>query len=121
MKSTKSVNPHGAAVTGALLAVPFIITNLIVSLRIEPFYALLETIPAVRNSPVFPLLLLFLFPVGAFIAMRPMIQKETQGQRTFYPVNILIAVILLVTFFILFSALGNELYRCEVLKIPNCD
>lgn len=109
-----------AAFIGLLFVLPFIIVNFIVSLRIEPFYSFLGAFPAIRNSTMFPLLLLLLFPVGAFISLRPTL-KSSNGKRKFYILNIVLALIMLIVFLVLFSALAGDAFRCDVLKIPNCD
>jgi hypothetical protein len=40
---------------------------------------------------------------------------------TAWIVNGTISVVLLVVFVVISTALGGDLYRCEVLGIPNCD
>lgn len=119
-KKSISPNPNKAALIGFLFALPFVITNFIVALRIEPFYLFLGSFSVIRNSPIFPLLLLLLFPVGAFVAMRPSL-KKVDGKRKFYLTNSIVAIVLIVVFILLFTALEEELYRCNVLQIPNCD
>lgn len=116
-KTVQTLNPSSAALNGFLFAVPFFILNFIVALRIQPLYSFLGSFPAIRATPLTPLLLLLLFPIGAYIAARPMFY----GKRKFYPLNALVAAGLLVIFWVLFTALGEELYRCDVLNIPNCD
>lgn len=118
---SKDLTPSASAVIGFLLALPFIIVNFIVALRIEPFYSFLGSFPAVRNSSLFPLLLLLLFPIGAYIVIRPMLQKAPDGKRKIYLVNSVLGAIMLLVFLVLFIALGEETYRCDILKIPNCD
>jgi hypothetical protein len=113
------MSPNRSAFVGFLFSLPFIITNFIVSLRIEPIYSFLGSFPVIRNSPFIPLILLLLFPIGAFIALYPMLQANKK--RNFYIANSIVAIILLVVFFILFVALGEEIYRCDILRIPNCD
>lgn len=109
-----------AAFVGFLFSLPFIITNFIVSLRIQPFYSFLEIFPDVRNSTLLPLLLTLLFPVGAFIALWPMV-KLSNGKRKFHFLNIALASVMLFLFFFVFFPLLGDTYRCDVLKIPNCD
>jgi len=110
-----------AALIGFLYTLPFIILNFVVTLRLEPLYSFLGSFPAIRNSPYIPLILLFLFPIGAFIVTRPMLQKGITGTRTFYALNAVLALIILGVFVVFSYGLGQDLYRCEVLKIPNCD
>jgi len=121
MKSLIS-NPKPAALAGFLFALPFLVMNTIVGSRIEPFYSLIR--PDTHTSPFEYVLLavvLLLLPVGAFIAVRPMFQKGVDGERKFYPVNIILAAILVTGFVALSVGLGSDIYRCDVLLIPNCD
>jgi hypothetical protein len=112
---------YRAAIIGFLFVVPFFVANFIVALRIEPLYSFLGSFPAIRNSTFIPLLLLLLFPIGTYIAVRPALQKGPDGKRAMHVVNIAVAAIILAIFLVLFYALGEEAYRCDVLKIPNCD
>lgn len=118
MNSSKTLNPGHSALKGFLFAIPFLVLNFIVVLRLEPFYSFLGSFPVIRNSPFLPLILLLLFPVGVFIAVKPVFNG---GKRRVYLVNLGVAVIMAVMFVILFGALGEEFYRCGILKIPNCD
>ena len=115
------MDPHSAALVGFLFSLPFVITNFIVSSHIEPLYSFLGSFPSVRKSPFLPLALLLLFPIGAFISIRPMLYKGANGKRKIYILNTILAVILIGFFLLFFLALGEEMYRCNVLKVPNCD
>jgi len=115
-------NPRSAALAGFLFALPFLVMNTIVGSRLEPFYSFIR--PDTHTSPfeyVLLAVILLLLPLGAFIAVRPMYQKGVDGKRKFYPVNILLAAILVTGFVALSVGLGSDIYRCDVLQIPNCD
>jgi hypothetical protein len=81
---------------------------------------LLDSFPIIRSSPILPLLLL-LFPVGAYVSMRPMLFKEKDGQIKIYILNSILAALLLAVFLFLFIPLAKDVYTCDILKIPNCD
>jgi len=122
MKNILISNPKSAALVGFLFAMPFLILNAIVGNKIEPFISLIR--PDTHTSPFEYVLLavvLFLLPTGAFIAVRPMFQKGVEGKRKFYLVNTIIAAILVTGFVALSIGLGSDIYRCDVLHIPNCD
>jgi len=115
-------NPRSAALVGFLFALPFLVMNTIVGSRIEPFYSLLR--PDAHTSPfeyVLLAVILIMLPLGAFIAVRLMFQKGADGKRKFYLVNIMLATILVTGFVALSIGLGSDIYRCDVLLIPNCD
>jgi ethanolamine transporter EutH len=115
------LNAHRAAVTGLLFILPFFILNVIVALRFDPFYSLLGAVPAIRNSTLLPLILLLLLPIGAYVAARPMLQKDESGKRKMLILNSIVAVTLIALFIPVFFGLGQDMYRCDILHIPNCD
>ncbi len=110
-----------AALLGFLCTLPFFIANFIVSLRIEPFYALLESFPVIRSSSIFPLVLLLFFPLGAVVSIHPMLFKGKNSNRNIYILNSILAALLLAIFFFIFIPLAKDIYTCDILKIPNCD
>lgn len=122
MKSKILLNPNSAALIGFALILPFVFLNMIVANRIEPFFSLIR--PGVHTSPfeyVLLIIVLLLLPAGAFIAIRPMLQRGVDGKRKFYLLNGILAAILLIVFVLISVAFAEELYRCDVLQIPNCD
>jgi hypothetical protein len=116
-----STKPTLAATIGFLFAAPFVIMNFIIALRIEPFFSFIGSFPAIRNATLTPLLLLLLFPIGAYIAALPMLRQDASGKRKMIIANSIVIAILLVVFAVLFTALGEEFYRCDILNIPKCD
>ena len=114
--------PVLAAVTGSLLLGPFLAANAIVGSRIEPFFSLIR--PGLHTSPreyVLLFIVVMLIPVGAFLAARPMLNRDSNGPRRFYPLNAVLAALLCVMFVMVAVGLGSDIYRCDVLGIPNCD
>jgi hypothetical protein len=119
---TANASPIRTALSGLLFALPFVTMNAIVANRIEPYFSLIR--PGPHTSPreyVFLFVVLFLIPVGAFVAARPLLRKGADGTRRFYALNAVLAAFLLLAFVVLSGALGTEIYRCDVLGIPNCD
>ncbi len=110
-----------SALFGFLFAVPFIVANFVVVLHLEPLYSFLGSFPLLKNSAFMPLFLLLLFPVGAFIAIRPVLQKGVDGKRQWYMLNILMPTLLLASFALIFTAFAEDIYNCDILRIPNCD
>ena len=114
--------PSIAAFTGSLFVLPFLAANAIVGGRIEPLFSLIR--PGVHTSAreyVLLAVVLSLIPVGAFIAARPMFHSSIDGHRRFYPVNAVVAGLMCVMFVAVSFGLGSDIYRCDVLGIPNCD
>ena len=107
---------------GIFLLLPFVMLNAIVANRMEPVFSFIR--PGMHTSPLEYVLLfvvVFLILVGAVIASSPMLRKGPHGSRRFYLVNAVVAALLLCVFAALSIAVGSEIYRCEVLQIPNCD
>jgi hypothetical protein len=119
---TITTNSRAAALVGLLFIVPFALLNTIVANRIEPFFSLIR--PGIHTSPLEYILLpivLLLLPVGAFIAIRPMLRKGADVKRKLYLVNCTLATLLVIVFVLLSVGLGSDIYRCDILQIPNCD
>lgn len=116
------MNPKSSALIGGLLMVPFVAANSIVGNRIEPFFSFIR--PGLHTS-AFEYMLLFVvigcLPVGAFIAARPIFERGADGKRRIYLLNGILAAFMLVVFVMLSAGLGADIYRCDVLQIPNCD
>ena len=116
------MRPALTAMTGALFILPLLVANAIVGSRIEPFFSLIR--PGLHTSGreyVLLAVVLLLIPVGAFVAARPMLLHGRDGRRRFFPVNATIAVVMSLMFVMLAVGLGTDIYRCDVLGIPNCD
>jgi hypothetical protein len=110
-------SPRPAALAGLVFLLPFLILNTIVGSRIEPLFSLIR--PGIDTSPREYVLLfgvVFLIPAGAFLALRPMLSN-----RRFYALNAISAALLVFAFGALVMGIGSEIYRCDILRIPNCD
>lgn len=117
-----ATHPRIAAATGALLAVPLLTANAIVGNRLEPLFSLIRPGPHTSGREyVLLFVVVFLLPVGAFIAARPMLRSGMTGRRRIYFLNGIVAALLLAAFAMLSIGLGSDIYRCDVLQIPNCD
>lgn len=119
-------NPKSAALLSLLLTLPLILLNTIAINRIEPFFTIFQ-INTGGNFGDHPLghsaalVALLLLPCGALISLRPLLQTGGGGKRAFYLVNIFLSMLLLAAFVLITGALIEEIYRCNVLQIPNCD
>ncbi|MGH7180150.1 MAG: hypothetical protein ACREJC_22420, partial [Tepidisphaeraceae bacterium] len=118
----QTMNRKSAALVGGLLMAPFVAANAIVGNRIEPFFSFIR--PGLHTSAfeyVLLVLVLGCLPVGAFIAARPMLERGADGRRRIYLLNAILAAFMVVVFVILSAGLAADIYRCDVLQIPNCD
>ncbi len=119
---TLTDHPRLAALAGFVQILPFAVLNAIVANRVEPFFSLIR--PGIHTSPFeYSLLLvvLLLLPFGAFLSLRPLLRRGAHWTMGAYLLNGGTAALLLVGFVVLSTALGSDIYACDVLKIPNCD
>jgi hypothetical protein len=117
-----STNPTFAAVIGSLSILPFLAANAVVGNRIEPFFSLIRPgIPTSAREYVLLSILLVLLLLGALLAGLPMLHRGHDGRRRIYPVNAAVAAFLCLVFVVLSVGLGSDIYRCDVLEVPNCD
>lgn len=123
---TRIINPHFAALSAFLLTLPLLLLNTIANKQIEPLstFFKVNTAGGFWDYPVGHLSLigaLVLLPCGAIIALRPMGQRRSAGGRKVYPLNLLLALLLLALFCLISGAFLEEIYRCNILQVPNCD
>jgi hypothetical protein len=126
MKEKTFLGPNLALLIGFLMIVPFIMLNTIIANRVEPLYSFFKISSPVDfgGNPVgvFALIIsLLLILAGIGIIITPLLHKNTEGNRKFYPVNFTIASILFLGLALLLGGLAIEVYRCDILQIPNCD
>jgi hypothetical protein len=115
-------NPATAALIGGLLLLPFLAANAIVANRIEPFFSLIRPGPHTSTFEyVLLAIVLLCIPLGAFIAARPLSAKARRTDPRVLLVNGGLSALMLTAFVVLTFALGSDIYRCDVLGIPNCD
>lgn len=116
-KKVSVLQRNKAALLGIVSLLPFLLLNGIIVNRVEPFFSLIrptERISILEYSLF--ITMLFCMPVGAYLSLKPVIHD-----KKLYPLNILIATLGISIFLLLFYVIGAEVYRCEVLHIPNCD
>ena len=119
---TFRTHPTSAAFVGCLFILPFVVLNAIVGDQVEPFFSLIR--PGFHTSPreyALLFIVLILIPIGAFIALRPVLRRKSNGSRSFHLLNGVIAALLIAVFAAVSIGLGEDIYRCNVLRIPNCD
>jgi hypothetical protein len=115
-------NPKTAALMGGLCVLPFVAANTIVANRIEPLFSLIRPGPHTSAFEYFLLAVVLGFiAVGAFISARPLFDQGARPWLRIYLLNGAVGALMLLMFVVLSVALGSEIYRCDVLGIPNCD
>ena len=115
-------HPRSAALIGFALLLPLIVLNAIVGNRIEPWFSMLR--PGSGSSTreyVVLVLALLLLPIGAWVALAPMIRNRRESGLRIHPFNAVVAGLLLALFAVISTAFAADIYRCDVLQIVNCD
>ena len=115
-------SPMAAALWGGLCLLPFAAANAIVANRIEPWFSIIR--PGPHTSPQEYVVLagaIAAIAVGAFIAARPLFSRAAPSTSRLLLLNAAVGAGMLVIFLVLLFAVGGEIYRCDVLGIPNCD
>ena len=122
MGTQKTVGPTASAILGASFVLPFFAANAVVANRIEPLFSFIR--PGAHTSS-FELVLLGVvlacIPVGAFSAARPLFDRSADRPMRTYLLNGTISAVMVAMFVVVTAALGQEIYRCDVLGIANCD
>jgi hypothetical protein len=122
MRSAKLLSPNIAVVVAVLLFVPLFTLNLFAvgnNPGFDHFFRDVFSLSAYSNNPLGSAIVhaaVLLLPLGAFIALRPIFIT-----RQALPLNLLVGILLLVTFVVFVGAMGEEAYRCDVLQVPKCD
>jgi hypothetical protein len=62
-----------------------------------------------------------MLPIALIIALSPLFKRDADGKRRLPLFNILVALIALALLLPIFFQLADEIYRCDILGIPNCD
>ena len=111
-----------AALLGVLFLLPLLGLNTIVANRIEPFFSTIR--PAGETSPAEYVLLalaLLVLPIGACVALGPTFARPAHQTRRVPLFNGLIAGVLIAVFLAVAAGWASDIYRCDILRIPNCD
>lgn len=122
--STSLIKQNSAALLGCLCILPNSFLNMILSKRLEPFFALIH--PGPQTNAIEVLLVygsLFLIPLGALIALRPLLQAdpaERRAQAATLSANLAVAAMLMMVFLILLTGLGTDITTCNIQSFPNC-
>jgi hypothetical protein len=64
---------------------------------------------------------LLLLPVALVVTLLPMMRREPNRERRLYAVNVLVCAVIATPIATTLYGIGEEMYRCEVRGIPNCD
>lgn len=122
IKTLRYLDSKQAAFIGFVFTFPFLILNKIANSQMEPYYSLIKTNGLMVNPFAYFLIAisLLLLPIGAVISILPIFQKTNERNKVYF-INIILALSMLIFFVTISFGFISEIYKCEMLRVPNCD
>jgi len=120
-------NPRSATLIGFSLFLPLFLMNVMAGLDLEAFDAFFQNVFTINGYQTNPLgsfvmiVAVLLLPAGCIVALRPVLRKEADGKRRLYIANLILAAVIFGFLVIFVGGAIDTIYRCDVLRIPNCD
>jgi Na+/melibiose symporter-like transporter len=127
MNTLSRISPTVSAVIAFLLTLPIGVIFSAIVFELRPIETALKAVLTndgnQPNTLGYSIMIggLIALPFALFFAVYPMFMKDDLGKRHFYLLNAVITAIVLVLMFYTWGALAEEIYRCDILGIPNCD
>lgn len=124
---TLITNPKRAALASFLLALPLGFFYAVAVFRLEPldstFRALFTRDDTKQNllGLITILSTMVLLLPALVISLLPMWQKRSDGKRSLHVVNLLLAGAILMLITLTWGGMIEDLIRCDILHIPQCD
>jgi hypothetical protein len=120
------MKPNRSALIAFLLTLPIGILLSAILFKISAFETFLKSF--LTNDGSTPNIFGFIYmiggllalPAGLVITLLPML-KPKKGKRRFYILNAAVAILIVILMIPTWGELAGEIYRCDVLHIPNCD
>lgn len=102
---------------GILFSLPFLIANALVALQAEFFLSIIRPLGETTSfEQHLVLALIALVGVGGLVVLLPIFRD-----RRFYVVNAIIGIAFVGFAISAGYGIGYDFYKCDILKIPNCD
>jgi hypothetical protein len=121
------LSPNGAAVLALLLAAPIALLAIGIVFDIRSIESALKSVltsdgetPNVLGR-IYMIAGLLALPVALLVSVWPMLRKGVDGKRRFYVLNAAAAVLVIALMTPTWGGLAKDIYRCDILQIPNCD
>jgi hypothetical protein len=116
------MSKNKALLIGVALFMPMFLMNLFAVMDIPTFDNMFRHVFSVDGFTLNPygtltiFILLLLVPIGGVITLMPMFQ-----QRKIFLLNLLVGLFMISVFAMFVYGMGHDMYKCDILKIPNCD
>ena len=123
LSRAKLAHHHRSALVGLLLFLPIGILFASVWLDIAVVRDLLTADGDRPNVLGLTMILggLLLLPIAFVVTLWPMMRKGPNRKRRVYAVNLLVCAVISIPMTATLLSIGEEIYRCEIRGIPNCD
>ena len=123
LSRAKLARHHRAALFGLLLFLPIGILLPSIWLDIAVVRDLLTADGDQPNALGLTVILggLLLLPIAFVVALRPMMRTGPNRKRRAYAVNLLVCAVIAIPMAATLLGIGQEIYRCEIRGVPNCD
>jgi hypothetical protein len=118
---------HRYAIPALILTIPMaiLIPSLVFEIVIvEEFLTSIFTTNGYDLNPLGRMFIyggLLALPAALGLALYPMLKKGPDGRRRVFALNLVAAVLAFSLVAPILYGFGEEIYRCEILEIPNCD
>lgn len=123
-----AIRPERYALVALALTIPIAILVAAISFKIEPLETALKEIFADENDRPTVLGSIYVFggllalPVALAVSLWPVLRDGLrEARRHLYIANLAMALVVLALMVPTWGAIAEEIYRCDVLRIPNCD
>lgn len=102
---------------GLAFSLPFFIANVLVAIQAQFFLSLIRPLGETTSyEHALVLGLIALVGVGGIVALIPMVRE-----RRLYVINAIVGVAFVAFAVSAGYGIGYDFYKCDILKIPNCD
>lgn len=121
------IAPRSAAIAGFVMALPIGLLLLVAAFQLEPLGTWLRsvlTVDGIQPSAlgrVYMVGSLLLLPIAVVVAALPTLRRALGGRRHIYAVNVAVVAFVTLLIVLTWGALAEEVVRCDVMGIPNCD
>lgn len=127
MKKSFEVRARTNALIGLALSVPIGLLFLAIVFELEPLQIVLRfllTADGDRPNAIGFIVMyggFLVLPLAFALSVWPLLQKTREGKRRFFILNFAVAVLVLTLMVPTWGSVVEEVYRCDVAQIPNCD
>lgn len=105
------------------LFLPFLLLAMpsVINIQLFQNYIATEGVPTLFGRILMFIGIFLFLPAGLIFNALPLLKKGSNGKRNLPSVNLVFVVVFLIPIFVIAWGFTAEVYKCEILEIPNCD